>query len=69
VRVADLEDPALAGEFHAFFGHLGLEVVDAQHAELVPGHGRLQILHDTVQRLSRLDDVQHGHGSASLKTR
>ena len=52
VGVADLKDPTLAGEFHALLGHLGLEVVDAKHAELVASHGRLEVLHDAVERLA-----------------
>jgi hypothetical protein len=43
VRIADPENPALVGKRHALLGQLGLEVVHAEDAELVAGHGLLQI--------------------------
>ena len=36
-------DSALSCERHALLGHLGLEVVHAQHAELVASHRLLEV--------------------------
>jgi hypothetical protein len=52
LRVADLEDSALAGERDTLLGHLRLEVVNAEHAELVVGHGRLEVFGDAIERFA-----------------
>jgi hypothetical protein len=64
--VASLVRPA---ERHPLLRHRLLEVVHAEHAELVADHGGLQVLGELIERFPRLDDAQHGgppHFSAAM---
>ena len=43
---------ALASERDTLLGHLRLEIVDAEHAELVVRHGRLEVFRDAIERFA-----------------